>query len=155
MREPHTVLVFLFRTTSDGPRYAIFRRADDGNGQSVSGGVETGETPDMAARRETVEETGISATQPLYQLDMISGVEKASFAASVYWPPDLYIVRKHFFAMDVTATSGPITLSAEHSEFRWLAYQEAYDALRYDDDKTALWELDARLGRDDLPAPLG
>lgn len=40
MRQPRTVLVFPFRLTVDGPRYAIFQRADDDNWQSVSGGVE-------------------------------------------------------------------------------------------------------------------
>jgi dihydroneopterin triphosphate diphosphatase len=154
MREPFTVLVFLFRSTADGPRYAVFRRADDANWQSVSGGMETGETLRAAARRETLEETGMPATNPLYELDMVSGVEKSCFKAAEHWPADLYIVPKHFFAMDVTTENRPISLSDEHSEFRWMSYVEAYDALRYDDDKTALWELDTRLGRDDLPAPL-
>jgi hypothetical protein len=36
------------------------------------------------------------------------------------------------------------------SEFRWVPYEEASAALRYDDDKTALWELDARLRAGDL-----
>lgn len=154
MREPFTVLVFLFRTTPDGPEYAIFRRADDTYWQSVSGGMETGKTLRAAARRETLEETGMPATNPLYQLDMTSGVEKTCFTAGQYWPTDLYIVRKHFFAMDVTGESRPVNLSDEHSEFRWMPYHEGHEALRYDDDKTALWELDARLQHEDLPAPL-
>jgi|SRR5882757_2690303 len=154
MREPFTVLVFLFRAAPDGPSYAVFRRADDANWQSVSGGMETGETLAEAARRETLEETGMPASNPLYQLDMVSGVEKTDFAASEHWPADLYIVRKHFFAMDATTESSEVTLSDEHSEFRWMPYQDAYDALRYDDDKTALWELDFRLGRGDLPRPV-
>lgn len=93
----------------------------------------------------------MSTTNPLYQLDMVSGVEKECFAAAEYWPADLYIVRKHFFAMDVTGERRSVALSAEHSEFRWMRYEQAYDALRYDDDKTALWELATRLRADDLP----
>jgi dihydroneopterin triphosphate diphosphatase len=96
----------------------------------------------------------MSPANPLYELDMTSGVEKTCFAAAEHWPADLYIVPKRFFALDVTAEHRPVRLSAEHSGFRWLPYPEAHEALRYDDDRTALWELDARLRRDDLPPPL-
>jgi dATP pyrophosphohydrolase len=151
MREPLTVLVQIFHTRQGGPRYAIFRRADDGNWQSVSGGVETGETTADTARRETAEETTLSAANPLYRLDMTSGVEKACFTASQHWPDTLYIVRKHYFALDATEDDTEIVLSAEHSEFQWATYEQAYQKLRYDDDKTALWELDTRLRNTDLP----
>jgi dATP pyrophosphohydrolase len=153
MRQPLTVLVFPFRLVAGRPEYAIFRRADDASWQSVSGGVEGSETLTQTARRETAEETGLSGTQPLYKLDMLSGVEKECFAASKHWPADLYVVAKHFFAMDLTDSDQGVKLSDEHHEFRWMAYGEAYAALRYDDDKTALWELNARIGHDDLPGP--
>jgi dihydroneopterin triphosphate diphosphatase len=45
-------------------------------------------------------------------------------------------------------------LSHEHREFRWAPYDGASATLRYDDDKTALWELDARLRAGDLPPAL-
>lgn len=150
MRRPVTVLVFLFRRGADGTRYAVFRRSDDDAWQSVSGGVEDAETLADAARREVMEETGMTAKSPLYELDMVSGVEKSCFAAAVSWPATLYIVRKHFFAMDVSAETEALVLSAEHQEFGWLSYEEACAALRYDDDKTALWELGQRITRHDL-----
>lgn len=152
MRQPVTVLVFPFRRTAGLPEYAIFRRADDSHWQSVSGGAEGAETLAQAARRETAEETGLSG-RPLYKLDMVSGVEKECFAASKYWPAGLYIVAKHFFAMDLTESEVNIKLSGEHHEYRWMTYGEAYTALRYDDDKTALWELNARIAHGDLPQP--
>jgi dATP pyrophosphohydrolase len=81
---------------------------------------------------------------------MVSGVEKSCFEAATNWPPGLYIVRKHFFAMDVSAETEALVLSAEHKEFGWFSYADAYAALRYDDDKTALWELGQRIARHDL-----
>jgi dATP pyrophosphohydrolase len=151
MRQPMTVLVFLFRRVEGGVRYAVFRRSDGDAWQSVSGGVEGTETLAEAARRETTEETGLTAGSPLYELDMVSGVEKSCFDAAANWPATLYIVSKHFFAMDVSAEAEALVLSAEHKEFRWLSYENAYAALRYDDDKTALWELGQRIVRRDLP----
>jgi dihydroneopterin triphosphate diphosphatase len=154
MRQPLQVIVFPFRVTGTGPEYAIFRRADDGCWQGVAGGVEEGEDLVAAARRETAEEAGLAGGSPVYKLDMVSGVARTLFAASRHWPRDLYIVAKHHFAMDVTREPARVTLSHEHSEFRWAPYGEASAALRYDDDKTALWELDARLRAGDLPAAL-
>jgi dATP pyrophosphohydrolase len=154
VRQPFQVTVFPFRVTISGPEYAIFRRADDGCWQGVAGGVEEGEDLVTAARRETAEEAGLTSGSPIYKLDMVSGVARTSFAASRHWPGDLYIVAKHHFAIDVTREPAPVMLSHEHSEFRWAPYVEASAALRYDDDKTALWELDARIRAGDLPAAL-
>jgi dATP pyrophosphohydrolase len=155
VRQPRNVLVFLFRmTAAAGPEYAVFRRSDDANWQPVSGGAEDSEDMIAAARRETAEETGLPGTGRVYELDMVSGVEKTCFAASKNWPGQLYIVPKHYFAVDVSTETAAIRLSHEHHEFRWLAYERAYAALRYDDDKTALWELDARIRAHDLPEPV-
>ena len=154
MRQPLQVTVFPFRVTAAGPEYAIFRRADDGCWQGVAGGVEEGEDLVTAARRETAEEAGLAGGSPLYKLDMVSGVARTWFAASKHWPGDLYIVANHYFAMDVAREPAPVVLSREHSEFRWAPYGEAFAALHYDDDKTALWELDARLQARDLPTAL-
>ncbi|MCG5220573.1 NUDIX domain-containing protein [Streptosporangium soli] len=151
MRQPYTVLVFPFRITAGMPEYALFQRADDSHWQSVAGGVEEGEDLESAARREFAEETGLPAGGPLFKLDMVSGVEKSCFAASKLWPDNLYIVPKHFFACDVTREKAQIVLSSEHRDTQWLPYQAAYESLRYDDDKTALWELDQRIRRGDLP----
>ncbi|WP_433514883.1 NUDIX hydrolase [Nonomuraea sp. CA-143628] len=133
------------------PEYAVFQRADDSYWQSVSGGVEEGEDLETAARREIAEETGLTAGGPLVKLDMVSGVEKSCFAAAKFWPENVYIVPKHFFAMDITREGAEIALSQEHRDVRWLRYEAAYESLRYDDDKTALWELDQRIRRADLP----
>lgn len=150
MRQPYTVLVFVYRMVAGSPEFAVFQRADDGNWQSVSGGVEEGEDLVTAARRETEEETGLRDLGPLVELDMVSGVEKSCFAAGRFWPEDLYIVRKHFFAVDVTRAGYDIVLSDEHRDVRWLGYEAAYARLRYDDDKTALWELGQRIAHDRL-----
>jgi dihydroneopterin triphosphate diphosphatase len=151
MRQPAQVIVFLFRVKAGGAEYAIFRRSDNGCWQSVAGGVEEGEDLFAAARREAREESGLRDQSPIYKLDMVSGVAKTFFAARDQWADDLYIVTKHFFAMDASRDPSAVVISAEHSEFRWVSYDDAFKTLRYDDDKTALWELDARLQDHRLP----
>lgn len=155
MRQPIQVVVFPFRIMGSDPEYAIFRRSDDGCWQSVEGGVEEGEELVTAARRETAEEAGFTDGNLIYKLDIVSGVAKTCFAARKHWPDDLYIVTKHFFAMDVTHARSAVVLSEEHSEFLWAPYSEASKTLRYDDDKTALWELDARIRDRKLLRPSG
>jgi dATP pyrophosphohydrolase len=55
-----------------------------------------------------------------------------------------------FFAIPF---DGTITLSDEHTEVRWLAYNEAYTLVYFHDQKTALWELNQRLLRGKLVRP--
>ena len=154
MRQPVNVMVFPFRLGRDGlVEYAVFRRADDANWQPVGGGVEGDEELPAAARREAFEETGWSGGA-LYRLDMVGGVGRDDFAARVYWPSDVYIVTKHFFGLDLGPDAADVTLSREHRESRWCGYDEAYALLRYDDDRTALWELNERLRLGGLPPAL-
>ena len=49
----------------------------------------------------------------------------------------------HCFAVETP--SREIFLSDEHTEFRWGSYEEIFDMLHYDIDRTALWELSRRL----------
>jgi len=45
-----------------------------------------------------------------------------------------------------------IAISPEHTSYRWLSYDEAARLLRWDSNKTALWELNERLRRGDPAA---
>jgi dATP pyrophosphohydrolase len=51
----------------------------------------------------------------------------------------------HQICFGVLVKTRQISLSREHTEYRWLKYQDAYKLLRFDGDRTALWELDRRL----------
>jgi 8-oxo-dGTP pyrophosphatase MutT (NUDIX family) len=64
------------------------------------------------------------------------------------WGDDLYVIRKYTFGVDVDDQE--ITLSAEHTEYRWLLFDEASTLLKFRNDRFALGELNQRIQRGDL-----
>jgi dihydroneopterin triphosphate diphosphatase len=122
------------------------QRADEGWWQWVSGGVEDGESPAEAALRESKEEIGLEGT--LFSLDTRASVPKIAFDVPPGWPDSLYLVEEHAFAIEVGTTS--ITLSPEHTAFDWLNYDSAFQRLRWQSNQTALWELNERIGGNNL-----
>ena len=143
-RAPFQVLVYPYRKASNGEfEFALLKRADAGWWQAVAGGGEDRETPLEAARRETREEAGISSETQFIQLDTVESVRVTEFRDSHLWGERVYVIPQYCFG--VLAQNGHIVLSREHTAYKWLTYREAYELLRYDGNRTALWELNQRL----------
>lgn len=149
-RTPRNVLVFPFRRRADaGLEFAVFRRADDPGEfwQGVAGGVEDGETLLDAARRELAEETGLQPpTSSWLALDAQASVPATVFRDWRAWGLDTFVVHQFAFGVEVGAAAA-VTLSHEHTEHRWVGLDEAQALVRYDSNRTALWELGERLSR--------
>ena len=58
------------------------------------------------------------------------------------WPDDTFVVPEYAFAF---ACTDEIHLSHEHTEYAWLPYEAACEKLRWDSNRTALYELHCRL----------
>jgi dihydroneopterin triphosphate diphosphatase len=145
------VLVLPFRQGRDGTiEYAIFRRADyaDDCWQGLAGGAQVGESAEQAVRREAMEEAGIPADAPLIPLDAVASVPASHLRDRYLWEPDVYVVTERAFALRLDHRVA-ITFSREHTDYRWVAYAEAARLLRWDSNRTALWELNERLTRSD------
>jgi dihydroneopterin triphosphate diphosphatase len=143
-RAPYNVLVFLYREKEPGSfEYAIFLRSDLDFWQPVAGGGEEGETPLETARRETMEETGLDLGDAIFQLQTVNSVGVHHFSDSWRWGDDVYVIPQYCFAAPVLQDE--IRLSHEHKDVRWLDYAEADPILKYEDNRTALWELNQRL----------
>jgi len=152
-RAPFQIHVIPFRKNRNGDfEYAIFKRTDEPYWQGIAGGGEGSESPIQAARREAFEEANISETAQYFRLKAMSFVPVYHFTARDIWPNDLYVVPNYCFAVD--GSDIEIVLSFEHSEYRWVDYEEGKNLLHWDDNKTALWELNERLLNDDLPSPI-
>ena len=147
MRAPFQVLVILYRFKSDGkPEYCVLKREPSDRGgywQWVTGGGEEGEATEQTARREVLEETGIIADGALIRLDSMATVPAIEFGS--VWGDGVLVVPEYAFG--IHASNGGITLSSEHTEYRWVDYETASGMLKWDSNRNAPWELDIRLRR--------
>jgi dATP pyrophosphohydrolase len=145
-RAPFQILVFPYQCLADGtPRYAVFRRNEEKGGywQGIAGGGEDGETPSAAAQREAAEEAGIPPRLKVFQLDAMCMIPVVDVCGGFTWGPNVLVVPEYAFGVGVD--SPDLRLSEEHAEYRWVDHQEALGSLRWDSNKTALWELHHRL----------
>lgn len=143
-RAPFQVLVYPYRKiNADTFEYALLKRSDVGYWQGIAGGGEDNETPLEAAKREAYEEAGISANPHFLQLDTVEPIPATEFRDSYLWGDDVYVIPQYCFGVSVE--DGQIVLSREHTEYVWLTYKQAFALMKYDGNKTALWELDKRL----------
>lgn len=145
MRAPYQVLVFPYYKGDEGVEYAIFHRSDADWWQAIAGGGEDGETIIESAMREAWEEGGIPKDSPYMKLDTISSIPAEEFAASVHWGENVYVISENCFGVEVADKQ--LKLSREHTEYKWLNYQDAISLLKWDGNKVALWELDKRLSK--------
>lgn len=140
-RAPLQVLVFLFHRNDNIIEYCLFKRADLKVWQGISGGVKLDEKLTAAAQREIKEETGIMSGNLISltsQFSIPSIMVKKDFLDR-----GILIVEEHSFGLEVF--SKEITLSNEHSEYKWLEYKKAFNCLHWDSNRTALWELNYRI----------
>lgn len=148
-RAPLQILVLPFRKNKKGKlEFSVFKRADEKFWQGIAGGGEDNETPLETVKREAFEEANIPVDSKFFPLQFKGNVPVNAFAASKYWPKDLYVIPEHYFAVECNEIE--IVLSHEHTEYRWVSYEEAVKLLKWDSNQTALWELNQRLLYNDL-----
>ena len=145
MRAPFQVLVLPYKMTGSIIEYAILKRADLQYWQGIAGGGEDDETPLEAARREVFEEIGLTESCKLMTLDSITSLPVEHVVGEFLWGEDVYVIKEYSFGVDVS--EGELLLSKEHSDFKWVSYEEASRELKWDSNRTALWELHKRLTR--------
>ena len=146
-RAPFNVHVFLYRVRGTALEFAVFRRPDNDAWEGISGGGEYGEAVIEAARREGFEEAGIPLESVYSPLSALMTVPASVYAAVTEWPSDQYVIYAYPFAVN---WPGPIVLSDEHAEVRWLPFESAFELLTYQDSQVALMELRQRLLADDM-----
>ena len=143
MRAPFQILAIPFKRVDGDLKYCVFHRADHDQWQFLSGGGEDEETPEEAAKREISEESGLS-TAELIPLRSMCFIPTEIFPKRYLenWSSDTYVIPEFAFAFECRDA---IRLSQEHLECAWLSCEEAKARLKWDSNRTALYELDCRL----------
>ena len=118
-----TVDVYVVRQTTAGLSVLVMRRADGvrctGAWEVVHGRIEPGETPEQAARREVVEETGLPVER-LYNVTCLP----------FYLPKQGAVNMAVVFAAFVTA-QGDVRLGEEHDASEWLPATQAAERIAW------------------------
>ena len=112
---------YVFRKKEDGLLFLILKRAEtkiyEHLWQGVAGKIELGESAPEAAKRELLEETGLTPKQ-MFVADHVSRFYEAHGDRVNLVP---------VFGIEVV--SDIVTLSDEHCEFKWVTLEEALEHL--------------------------
>jgi dATP pyrophosphohydrolase len=134
-RRPESVLIVIY--TAGGEFLLLERRKPPGFWQSVTGSLEWGETADSAARRELIEETGIS--QGLLRNLQWTQVYDILPSFGKKYAPGVTRNLEHAFALKLLQRV-PVTLS-EHVQYRWLTAAEAITTASSTSDRAVIRHL--------------
>ena len=148
MRIPKQVLIIPYRVIDEKIEYCIFKRKDMKVWQWIAGGAEDFDKDILeSAKRELWEETKINDIL-IQQLEITCKIPVVNIVKDFIWGENVFYSEEYAFSVNIT--NKKIQLSNEHDEYKWVCYNEAKSLLKYDSNKSALWELDTKLKRKQL-----
>ena len=146
MRLPKQVLIIPYRIINQKIEYCILKRKNMQIWQWVAGGVEDFDKDIItAAKREMKEEIGISEDIDIVELECFTKIPVVNIVKEFKWGDNVYYEYEYSFAANISDKQ--IKISEEHSEYKWVSYDEARNLLKYDSNKSALWELNEKIRR--------
>ncbi len=124
-KRPESVLVLIYTKTSE---ILLMQRSDVPDfWQSVTGSLQEGETPIVAAQREVWEETGIQVTDDKLRDCQYSNRFLIIPPWRARYAPEITHNTEYAFSLLLPAPQ-PIQLNpSEHCDYRWLPWPEALE----------------------------
>jgi len=137
MRLPIQIRAILFRKINRETRYLLLKRISELGRfwQPVTGGIEEGETKTQALKREVLEETGIKNLTKI-----IKDVHYCEFWDYFKREARQRLIKEHVFGVGINSNE-KITISWEHTEYKWCSFKEALELLKWKENKEALKKL--------------
>ena len=140
---PETIRLVKVMVHDDHRVLLLHRKPERGNfWQPITGSIEDGETPIETARREIAEETGNPGEPDPLNLEQSFMIESQYLAARYAAP---IIASEVGFVAQLPASATIHIDADEHDAFGWFTFGEAYERIRWSDDREALERLEARL----------
>ena len=136
-RRPESVLIVIH--TEGGEFLLLERRRPPGFWQSVTGSMEWGEPADTAARREVIEETGITQGV-LVNLQWTQVYEILPAFGKVY-APGVTQNLEHAFSLRLQGRVPVVLSDAEHVQFRWVSAADAMETASSSTNRAVIAEL--------------
>ena len=136
-RRPESVLIVIH--TEGGQFLLLERRRPPGFWQSVTGSMEWGEPADAAARREVIEETGITQGV-LVNLQWTQVYEILPAFGKVY-APGITLNLEHAFSLRLQDRVPVVLSDAEHVQFRWVSAADAMETASSSTNRAVIAEL--------------
>jgi len=129
MRTETSAGIVLFRNISNENEFLLLNYPQ-GHWDFIKGKMEKNETPRETALRETKEETGIS------DIEFIDGFEESVEYNFRFNNENIH--KKVIFFLAKTETLQTVSLSHEHNDYLWLAYNDALKKTTYGNAKNVL-----------------
>jgi len=139
-KRPESVLVVVYTVQGE---VLLLQRADStGAWQSVTGSMHWDETePVVTARRELIEETGLSAaTGELQDWRQTNRYPIHPLWKPRYDPQQTHNL-EHVFSFALKQAVDVTVNPVEHGDYRWLPYAEALALVRFETNKAAIQAL--------------
>jgi dATP pyrophosphohydrolase len=136
-RRPESVLIVIY--TEGGEFLLLERRRPPGYWQSVTGSLEWGEFADAAARREVIEETGI--TQGLLINLQWTQVYEIMPAFGKVYAPGITRNLEHAFSLRLPQRVPVLLSESEHVQFRWASALDALESVSSSTNRSVISEL--------------
>jgi len=146
MRLPLEAMGICYRTSGKGREYLMLHRSPENGGfwQSLTGGLEDGESFDAALLRELKEEIDLAPLRVTRLLEIRQFKHRFN---GVPWA-----ITECMFGVELSPES-VVTLSKEHTEHSWCTLTEALALLTWDGNKNSLRLLDDYLDGKELTIP--
>ena len=144
-RAKYQVLVLPYKKQGGNVFYCVFKRSDTDVWQFIAGGGEEEDASTLvSAKREAYEEARIPCDANFCALETTCSISTEHFKnARRSWGESCLVIPEYCFAAEITNET--INISHEHTGFEWVGYQTALQRLKFDSNKTALWELDQKI----------
>jgi dihydroneopterin triphosphate diphosphatase len=136
-RRPESVLIVIY--TAGGEFLLLERCRPAGFWQSVTGSLEWGEMANEAARREVIEETGI--TEGLLRNLQWTQVYEILPAFGKKYAPGITRNLEHAFALKLLRRTPVLLSEKEHVQFRWASAVEALETVSSGTNRAVIQQL--------------